>query len=210
MFFSVFLSKPCMEVIGFPWFQGPHYLIFNLIHLFQIVDSTMFYNTSLIVPSTPSRSIPSSVHVPLNHTDRNYVSQNGLHVPACLGELEQISRQKIPGYWHQSSPLAKGSLFVFNSITNPCPPHPNLSTLCHTVCCRLTIGNGRGSGFVNDSQNVHSGDGAGILGGLTLGIVEVGWYRDLGSDKKRKAKALAATMFQQPRYSLDVGREVGS
>jgi len=55
-----------------------------------------------------------------------------------------------------------------------------LSTLCHTVCCRLTIGNGRGSGFVNDSQNVHSGDGAGILGGLTLGIVEVCWHRDLG------------------------------
>ena len=38
----------------------------------------------------------------------------------------------------------------------------------------------RGRGFVDDPQNVQSGDGAGVFGGLPLGIVEVGRYGNDG------------------------------
>merc|ERR1711957_33055 len=41
-----------------------------------------------------------------------------------------------------------------------------------------TVGNGGGGGLVDDSLHVHAGDGTSILGGLTLGIVEVGGYGD--------------------------------
>ena len=37
-----------------------------------------------------------------------------------------------------------------------------------------TIGNGGGSRLFDDTENVQTGDGSGILGGLTLRIVEVG------------------------------------
>ena len=36
-----------------------------------------------------------------------------------------------------------------------------------------TVGNGGGGGFVDDTEDVHTGNGSGILGGLTLRIVEV-------------------------------------
>jgi len=43
-----------------------------------------------------------------------------------------------------------------------------------------TVGNGRGGGFVDDTKDVETSDGTGILGGLTLGIVEIGRDRDDG------------------------------
>ena len=40
------------------------------------------------------------------------------------------------------------------------------------------IGQGRGSGFVDDALHIQAGDAAGVLGRLALGIVEVGGHRD--------------------------------
>jgi hypothetical protein len=41
-----------------------------------------------------------------------------------------------------------------------------------------TVGNGSGRGLVDDTENVQAGDQAGVLGGLTLGVVEVGGDSD--------------------------------
>ena len=37
-----------------------------------------------------------------------------------------------------------------------------------------TVGNGSSGGLVDDTLHLHTGNGTGILGGLTLSIVEVG------------------------------------
>lgn len=39
-----------------------------------------------------------------------------------------------------------------------------------------TVGDGGSGGFVDDTEDLETGDGTGILGGLTLGVVEV-WQR---------------------------------
>jgi hypothetical protein len=41
-----------------------------------------------------------------------------------------------------------------------------------------TIGQGRGGGFVDDALDLETGDAAGVLGGLALGIVKVGGHGD--------------------------------
>lgn len=43
-----------------------------------------------------------------------------------------------------------------------------------------TVGNGGGSGLVNDTENVKSSNGTGVFGGLTLVVVEVSWDSDDG------------------------------
>lgn len=45
-----------------------------------------------------------------------------------------------------------------------------------------TIGNGGSSGFIQDSDDVKTGDGSGVFGGLSLGIVEIGWDGDHSVD----------------------------
>lgn len=37
-----------------------------------------------------------------------------------------------------------------------------------------------GSGLIDDTENVQSSDGSGVLGSLTLGIVEVSWDSNNG------------------------------
>lgn len=43
-----------------------------------------------------------------------------------------------------------------------------------------TVGDSCGGGFVDDTENIETGDSAGVLGGLSLVIVEVGGYSDDG------------------------------
>jgi len=41
-----------------------------------------------------------------------------------------------------------------------------------------TVGNSGSGWLVNDSKNVKSRDGSGILGGLSLGVIEISWDSD--------------------------------
>lgn len=41
-----------------------------------------------------------------------------------------------------------------------------------------TISNGSGCWLINDTQHIETRNGASILGGLALGVIEVGWYCD--------------------------------
>jgi hypothetical protein len=43
-----------------------------------------------------------------------------------------------------------------------------------------SVGNSSGGWLVDDSKNVDSGDGSGILGSLSLGVVEISWDSDDG------------------------------
>lgn len=45
-----------------------------------------------------------------------------------------------------------------------------------------SIGHGGSSWLVDDSEDVKTGDDTGVFGGLSLGIVEIGWDCDNGID----------------------------
>ncbi len=67
------------------------------------------------------------------------------------------------------------------------------------------VGEGGGGGLVDDALDVEAGDAAGILGGLTLGVVEVGGHRDDGL-----AYRLTQVVLRRLLHLLqDLGRDLG-
>ena len=66
------------------------------------------------------------------------------------------------------------------------------------------IGQGRGGGLVDDPQHVQTGDLAGLLGGLTLGVIEVGGNRDHRVDDVLAEVAFRVALEFLQRASADL------
>jgi hypothetical protein len=72
-----------------------------------------------------------------------------------------------------------------------------------------TVCNGGSSGLVNDTQNVHSRDRSSVLGGLTLGIVEVGRDGDDGISHNGSQIGLSGLLHLEQDHGRDLLRGEG-
>ena len=61
-------------------------------------------------------------------------------------------------------------------------------------CFVEAVGERGGGGLVDEAQDVEAGDAAGVLGGLALGVVEVGGHGDDGAGDGRAEEALGVAL----------------
>jgi hypothetical protein len=87
----------------------------------------------------------------------------------------------------KSSPPRKVSPLVDFTSNTPSPisrietskvPPPRSNTAMVSVLLVEAVGERRRGRLVDDAQHLEAGDLAGILGGLALGVVEIGRHRD--------------------------------
>jgi hypothetical protein len=72
------------------------------------------------------------------------------------------------------------------------------------------IGQGRRGGLVDDAQHVEAGDAPGVLGGLALGVVEVGRHRDDGIDHFLVQEGFGRGLQRLEHDGRDLRRGVGA
>ena len=68
------------------------------------------------------------------------------------------------------------------------------------------VGERGGSGLVDQAQDVEAGDTAGVLGGLALGVVEVGGHGDDGPGDLGAEEAFGVALELQQDVGGDLGR----
>ena len=71
-----------------------------------------------------------------------------------------------------------------------------------------TVGEGRSRRFVDDPQHVEAGDLAGVLGRLTLGVVEIGGHRDDGLRHRFAQVAFGGFLHLLKDHGADLRRAV--
>merc|ERR1719370_2671166 len=79
---------------------------------------------------------------------------------------------------------------------------------CSTVSTG-TVGNGSGSGLVDDSHDSKSSDGSSILGGLPLGVIEVGRHSDDGVGDLLSKESLGSLLHLSEHHCRDLFRGEG-
>src|SRR5690606_3877697 len=72
-----------------------------------------------------------------------------------------------------------------------------------------TVGQGRGGGLVDDALDIEAGDAAGVLGGLALGVVEVGGHGDHRLGDGFPQVVLGGLLHFLEHFRRDLGRRLG-
>ena len=91
--------------------------------------------------------------------------------------------------WSKSSPPRKVSPLVDSTSNTPSPicrmvmskvppPRSKTAMVASSLPLVQAVGHGSGGWFIDNAQHVQAGDGAGVLGGLPLVVVEIGRYGD--------------------------------